>query len=101
VDESVDRDTFRQLVGVIAWELDAQTGVDRPIEKIPPLVADTILDYLDIRLNVACRFPVYVANSYSKWAAPIAVDQLGPHDVKQWPAERRVHATPGRRSMRP
>jgi hypothetical protein len=42
---------LRQLIGVIAWELDAQVGVNRPIEKMPPLVADTILDYFDVRLE--------------------------------------------------
>ena len=51
MDESVDRELLRQLIGVIAWELDAQVGVNRSIEKMPPLVADTILDYFDVRLK--------------------------------------------------
>jgi len=51
VSESVDREVLAYLVGVIAWELDAQAGVHRPIERMAPLVADAIVDYFDVRLK--------------------------------------------------
>ena len=40
-----------QLRRVIAWEVEAQTGVDRRVEDMPPLIADTLLDYFDIALK--------------------------------------------------
>lgn len=40
-----------RCVGVIAWELGAQAGVNRPIQKTSPFVAGTILDYFDVRLK--------------------------------------------------
>ena len=40
-----------QLRRVIAWEVQAQVGVERPIEQIPMLIADTLLDYFDIALK--------------------------------------------------
>lgn len=40
-----------QLRRVIAWEMDAQTSVGRPIEDMPPLVADSVLDYFDVALK--------------------------------------------------
>jgi hypothetical protein len=57
VDKSVDREVVQQLIAVIAWELDAQAGVNRPIEKLPVLVADTILDYFDVRLKPGVTLP--------------------------------------------
>lgn len=36
---------------VIAWEVEAQTGVQRRVEDMPPLIADTLLDYFDIALK--------------------------------------------------
>ena len=40
-----------QLRRVIAWEIEAQTGVQRRFEDMPPLIADTLLDYFDITLK--------------------------------------------------
>ena len=57
MDKSVDREVVQQLIAVIAWELDAQAGVNRPIEKLPVLVADTILDYFDVRLKPGVTLP--------------------------------------------
>lgn len=44
-------EVFEQLRRVIAWEIDAQIGVERPVEQIPALVADTVLDFFDVRLK--------------------------------------------------
>ena len=40
-----------QLRRVIAWEVAAQVGVQRPVEEMPPLIADTLRDYFDITLK--------------------------------------------------
>lgn len=40
-----------QLRLVIAWEVEAQLGVERRVEEMPPLIADTLLDYFDIALK--------------------------------------------------
>jgi hypothetical protein len=40
-----------QLRRVIAWEVEAQVGVERPVEQMPPLIADTLLDYFDVSLK--------------------------------------------------
>jgi hypothetical protein len=44
-------EVFEQLRRVIAWEIDAQGGVERRVEDMPPLIADTLLDYFDIALK--------------------------------------------------
>lgn len=44
-------EVFNQLRRVIAWEIEAQIGVKRRIEDMPPLIADTLLDYFDITLK--------------------------------------------------
>jgi hypothetical protein len=41
---------------VIAWELEAQAGVQRRVEDMPPLIADTLLDYFDITLKPGADF---------------------------------------------
>lgn len=46
-----------QLRRVIAWEIEAQIGVRRPIEKMPPLIADTLLDFFDITLKPGAQPP--------------------------------------------
>lgn len=40
-----------QLRRVIFWEIQAQTGVQRPVEEMPQLIADTLLDYFDVSLK--------------------------------------------------
>lgn len=40
-----------QLRRVIAWEVDAQVGVQRAVQDMPPLIADTLLDYFEVRLK--------------------------------------------------
>jgi hypothetical protein len=40
-----------QLRRVIAWEMEAQAGVQRAVEEMPPLMADTLLGYFDISLK--------------------------------------------------
>ena len=40
-----------QLRRVIAWELTAQRGVERPIDQLPTLIADTLLDFFDVSLK--------------------------------------------------
>jgi hypothetical protein len=42
---------FEQLRRVIAWEVEAQVGVERSLEKMPSLIADTVLDYFDVSLK--------------------------------------------------
>ena len=40
-----------QLRRVIAWEVAAQVGVQRAVQDMPPLIADTLLDYFEVRLK--------------------------------------------------
>ena len=42
---------YEQLRQVIAWEVRAQIGVQRAVEDMPPLIADTVLDYFDVALK--------------------------------------------------
>lgn len=42
---------FEQLRRVIAWEIEAQVGVERPVEQMPTFVADTVLDFFDVTLK--------------------------------------------------
>ena len=44
-------DVIDQLRRVIAWEVDAQVGVQRAVQDMPPLIADTLLDYFEVRLK--------------------------------------------------
>ena len=44
-------EVFEQLRRVIAWEIESQLRVRRAIEAMPPLIADTLLDYFDITLK--------------------------------------------------
>lgn len=48
---------FDQLRRVIAWEVEAQVGVHRAIEAMPPLIADTLLDYFDVTLKPGVQPP--------------------------------------------
>ena len=41
---------LEQLVEVVAWELEAQLGVHRPMEEIPGHIADRLLDFFEITL---------------------------------------------------
>jgi hypothetical protein len=47
----------QQLAHVVAWEIDAQTGVGRPVNEMPRLVADTLLDFFDIHLKPGATLP--------------------------------------------
>ncbi|MDC5699056.1 hypothetical protein OO014_17530 [Intrasporangium calvum] len=49
-DQSRD-EVFEQLRRVIAWEVEAQAGIGRPVVRMPPLIADTLLDYFDVSLK--------------------------------------------------
>lgn len=40
-----------QLRRVIAGEIEAQTGIQRRVEDMPLLIADTLMDYFDIALK--------------------------------------------------
>ena len=44
-------EVFEQLRRVIAWEIEAQVGVERPVEQLPTFVADTVLDFFDVTLK--------------------------------------------------
>ena len=44
-------EVFEQLRRVIAWEVESQLGVERPVEQMPPLIADTLLDYFNVSLK--------------------------------------------------
>lgn len=44
-------EVYEQLRQVIAWEVRAQIGVQRAVEDMPPLIADTVLDYFDVALK--------------------------------------------------
>jgi hypothetical protein len=46
------REVAEQLRRVIAWEMAAQAGVKRAAPDLPPLIADTLLDFFDITLKV-------------------------------------------------
>ena len=48
---------FARVVDVIAWELNAQVGVGRPLEGMPTLLADTLLDFFDIQEKPGVVFP--------------------------------------------
>ena len=49
--EGARAEVVDQLRRVIAWEIEAQSGVRRRVEDMPPLIADTLLDYFDITLK--------------------------------------------------
>lgn len=44
-------EVFDQVRRVIAWEMQAQVGVGRNVDEMPPLIADSLLDYFEIRLK--------------------------------------------------
>ncbi len=46
-----------QLVNVIARELEAQAGVQRDLADMPPLIADSLLDFFEIRPKPGVKFP--------------------------------------------
>lgn len=46
--ERARRILVEQLTRVVAWELEAQLGVERAVEEIPGHIADTLLDHFDI-----------------------------------------------------
>jgi hypothetical protein len=51
VSERARAEAFDQLRRVIAWEMEAQAGVQRAVEVMPLLIADTLLEYFDISLK--------------------------------------------------
>lgn len=44
-------EVFDQLRRVIEWEMRAQAGVERAVDAMPPLIADSLLDYFDVTLK--------------------------------------------------
>ena len=44
-------EVYEQLRQVIAWEVRSQIGVQRAVQDMPPLIADTVLDYFDVALK--------------------------------------------------
>ncbi len=55
---SQDRtEVVEQLRRVIAWEVEAQCGVHRAVEDMPPLIADTLLDYFDVAIKPGVDLP--------------------------------------------
>jgi hypothetical protein len=44
-------EVFQQLCRVIAWEVGSQVGIGRPVDQMPPMVADTLLDFFDVSLK--------------------------------------------------
>jgi hypothetical protein len=51
VSESARQEVYDQLRRVIAWEMSAQAGVQRAVDALPPLIADSLLDYFDVALK--------------------------------------------------
>jgi hypothetical protein len=49
--DSTRSEVCDQLRRLIAWEISAQMGVERPIEEMPPIIADTLLDHFDVTLK--------------------------------------------------
>jgi hypothetical protein len=50
-------EVFDQLRRVITWEIEAQVGMHRPIEQLPAMIADTLLDFFDIALKPGAQPP--------------------------------------------
>ena len=48
-----------QLRRVIAWEIEAQKGVRRPVESMPALIADSLLDFFEVTLKPGVQLPAY------------------------------------------
>lgn len=46
-----------QLRRVITWEIEAQLSVQRPIEEMPTLIADSLLDFFDVSLKPGAQPP--------------------------------------------
>jgi hypothetical protein len=57
VNDRAKDEVLRQLIAVIAWELDAQRGIRRPLDEIPLHIADSLLDYFEIRTKPGVSFP--------------------------------------------
>lgn len=57
VSDQTQREIFDQVRRVIAWEVEAQLGVQRPIEEMPGLIADSLLDFFDISLKPGAQPP--------------------------------------------
>jgi hypothetical protein len=51
VSDQTRAEVLDQLRRVIAWEVDAQMGVGRPVEQMPMQIADTLLDHFDVSLK--------------------------------------------------
>jgi hypothetical protein len=56
--DGTDRQALaRQLAAVIAWEIEAQAGVQRPTSTWPMLIADSVLDYFEVQLLPGVTLP--------------------------------------------
>ncbi|MGA5305967.1 hypothetical protein ACPCHT_39185 [Nucisporomicrobium flavum] len=51
MDDVGDDEILQQLTAVIAWEMEAQAGIQRPLSEMPELIADSILDHFEVRLR--------------------------------------------------
>lgn len=49
--EPTRQEVYDQLRRVIASEMNAQVGVQRAVGAMPPLIADSLLDYFDVALK--------------------------------------------------
>lgn len=57
VDDAARRGLARQLADVIAWEMQAQARVERALDQMPPLIADTVLAFFEVRLRPGAVIP--------------------------------------------
>jgi hypothetical protein len=56
-DRSRPMKSINVAMAVIAWEIEAPTGVRRPLIKVSPLIADSLLDCFEIRLISGVSLP--------------------------------------------
>ncbi|WP_436494192.1 hypothetical protein [Actinokineospora sp. HUAS TT18] len=47
----------KQLAAVIAWEMHFQAGVRRPLDEMPSLIADSLLDHFEVLLKPGADVP--------------------------------------------
>lgn len=50
-------ETAEQLRRVIAWEMAAQTEMQREVSDMPLLIADTLLDFFEVTLRPEVDLP--------------------------------------------
>lgn len=55
---TADTEALALLTRVIEWEIQAQVGVNRTLAEMPHLIADTLLDFFEVRAKAGVEFPV-------------------------------------------